>query len=368
MPAYRADNLGSFLRPDYLLEARRRGVRAEEVRALEDRAIAEIVRLQEEVGLPVVTDGEFRRKLFFSTVLEVAEGFDPEGNRRFHRDEEGHELHFGVPAPVARLRRKARLVDAEYAHTRSLTDRPIKVTMPAPSLLRLYWKEGRSDAAYPGPRGKDAFMDDLTAIMNEDAHDLAAAGAAYLQIDAPHYTYMTDPRIRPDITDPRPAAAGAPALREMIALDNRVFAGVKAAHPGVTLGIHLCRGNYRSLFTGTKPYDDYAEVVFREPAVDRLLLEYDDYRSGDFTPLRHVPADRTVVLGLVTTKHSALEAQDDLLRRIDQAARFVPLERLALSTQCGFASTEEGNAITTEAQRAKLELVVETARRAWGGV
>ena len=359
MPAYRADNLGSFLRPDYLLAARRQGLRAEEIRALEDRAIGEIVRLQEEVGLPVVTDGEFRRKLF-STVLEVAEGFDPEGNRRFHRDEAGHELHFGVPAPVARLRRKASLVDAEYAHTRALTDRPIKVTMPAPSLLRLYWKEGRSDAAYPGPQGKDAFMDDLIAIMNEDAHALAAAGAAYLQIDAPHYTYLTDPRIRPDIADP------LATLREMIALDNRVFTGVKAAYPGVTLGIHLCRGNYRSLFTGTKPYDDYAEVVFREPAVDRLLLEYDDYRSGDSAPLRHVPTDRTVVLGLVTTKHSALEAQDDLLRRIEQATRFVPLDRLALSTQCGFASTEEGNAITPDAQRAKLALIVETARRVWG--
>lgn len=359
---YRADNLGSFLRPDYLLAARRQGLRAAEVRALEDRAIAEVVRLQEEVGLPVVTDGEFRRKLFFSTVLEVAEGFDPEGNARFHRDEEGHELHFGVPAPVARLRRKASLVDAEYAHTRALTNRPIKVTMPAPSLLRLYWKEGRSDAAYPGPRGKDEFMDDLVALMNEDALALAAAGAAYLQIDAPHYTYITDKRIRPDLADP------LAALREMIALDNRVFAGVKEAYPEVTLAMHLCRGNYRSLFTGTKPYDDYGEVVFREPAVDRLLLEYDDYRSGDFTPLRHLPEDRTAVLGLVTTKHSALENQDELLRRIEQATRFVPLDRLALSTQCGFASTEEGNEITPEAQRAKLALVVDTARRVWGEV
>lgn len=359
---FRADNLGSFLRPDYLLAARRQGLPAAEVRALENRAIAEIVRMQEEVGLPVVTDGEFRRKLFFSTVLEIAEGFDPEGNTRFHRDEAGHELHFGVPAPYARLRRKASLVDAEYAHTRALTTRPIKVTMPAPSLLRLYWKEGRSDAAYPGPGGKDHFMDDLITLMNEDAHALAAAGAAYLQIDAPHYTYITDPRIRPDITDP------LAALREMIALDNRVFAGVKAAYPNITLGIHLCRGNYRSLFTGTRPYDDYAEVVFTAPAVDRLLLEYDDYRSGDFTPLRHVPADRTVVLGLVTTKHSALEAQDDLLRRIDQATRHIPLDRLALSTQCGFASTEEGNAITPDAQRAKLALIVETAQRVWGEI
>lgn len=355
---FRADNLGSFLRPPALLAARRQGLSAARLREIEDRAIADVIRMQEEVGLPVVTDGEFRRKLFFSTVVEVAEGFDPEGNARFHRDEVGHELHFGVSAPVARLRRKASLVDAEFAHTRARTDRPIKVTMPAPSLLRLYWKEGRSEHAYPGPRGKDQFMDDLIALMNEDARALAAAGAAYLQLDAPHYTYMTDPRIRPDITDP------LGALREMIALDNRVFAGVT----GVVTAMHLCRGNYRSLFTGTKPYDDYAEVVFREPRVRRLLLEYDDYRSGDFTPLRHVPGDKTVVLGLVTTKCSALEREDELLRRIEQATRFVPPERLALSTQCGFASTEEGNDITADAQRAKLALVVRVAERAWGAV
>src|SRR4051812_5003010 len=162
--AYRADNLGSFLRPPYLLEARRQGLPAERLRELEDRAIAEVIRMQEEVGLPIVTDGEFRRKLFFSTVIEVSEGFDPEGNERFHRDDAGHELHFGVPAPIARLRRKASLVETEFAYTRSLTDRPIKVTMPAPSLLRLYWKEGRSDHAYPGPQGKDRFMDDLILL------------------------------------------------------------------------------------------------------------------------------------------------------------------------------------------------------------
>lgn len=355
---YRADNLGSFLRPPYLLEARRQGLPAAHLRELEDRAITEVIRMQEEAGLPIVTDGEFRRKLFFSTVVEVADGFDPEGNDRFHRDEAGHELHFGVPAPVARLRRKASLVDAEFAYTRSQTTRPIKVTMPAPSLLRLYWKEGRSDQAYPGPAGKDQFMDDLIALMNEDAQALAAAGAAYLQLDAPHYTYMTDPRIRPDITDP------LGALREMIALDNRVFADVK----GVVTAMHLCRGNYRSLFTGTKPYDDYAEVVFREPQVQRLLLEYDDYRSGDFAPLRHVPADKTIVLGLVTTKQSTLEQEDDLLRRIDQATHYLPLDRLALSTQCGFASTEEGNDITPDAQRAKLALVVRVAEKVWGTI
>lgn len=352
---YRADNLGSLLRPAYLLEAHARGVSGAELRAIEDRAILEALRLQEEVGLPVVTDGEYRRNLFFSTVTEVADGFDPEGYERFHRDEQGNVLRFGAPTPVARLRRRARLSEVEFEFTRAHTSCPVKVTMPAPSLLLNYWKAGVSDRAY---ESQARFMDDLTALMNEDARDLAAHGAAYLQLDAPHYTYVTEI-----------AAAGGAAgidplarLQEMIALDNRVFDGVS----GVTTGMHLCRGNYRSRFTGTRPYDEYAETVFPALKVHRLLLEYDDARSGDFGPLRHVPEGVTAVLGLVTTKRSELEREETLLRRVEEATRYLPLQRLAISTQCGFASTMEGNAITPEAQRAKLELVVRAAQRVWG--
>jgi len=350
---FSADILGSFLRPPYLLEARQKGVPAAELARLEDRAITEVVRMQEAAGLPIVSDGEYRRKLFFSTVVATAHGFDPEGFERSHRDEQGNVVRFGVPTPVARLTRKASLVDLEYRFTRSLTERPIKVTMPSPSLMLSYWKEGVSDRAYPS---KDAFLDDLVRLMNEDARALAAAGAAYLQIDAPQYTYITDRAVRPDIADP------LGTLRKMVAADNRVFEGVT----GALTGLHLCRGNYRSRFTGTKPYDEYAETVFAGARVSRLLLEYDDYRSGDFGPLRFVPPGVTVVLGLVTTKRSELEREDELVRRIDAAARVVPLERLALSTQCGFASTFEGNEITPDAQRAKLELIVRTAERVWG--
>ena len=350
---FNADNLGSFLRPPDLRGAREARVPDAELRTLEDRAITEVVRMQEAVGMPIVTDGEYRRKLFFSTVVATADGFDPEGFERSHRDEQGNVLRFGVPTPVARLTRKASLVDLEYRFTRSLTPKPIKVTMPSPSLMLSYWKDGVSDSAYPS---KDAFLDDLIRLMNEDAHALAAAGAAYLQIDAPQYTYITDPKIRPEVTDP------LGTLRKMIAADNRVFDGVT----GAVTALHLCRGNYRSKFTGTKPYDDYAETVFANARVQRLLLEYYDYRSGDFTPLRFVPATVTVVLGLVTTKRSELESEDELRRRIDAAARYVPLERLALSTQCGFASTFEGNEITPAAQRAKLELIVRTAEKVWG--
>ncbi len=350
---FNADNVGSFLRPSYLRQARAQGLGEEALRTLEDRAIGEVVRLQEEVGLPIVTDGEYRRKLFFSTVVSTAHGFDPEGFQRSHRDEQGNVLRFGVPTPVAKLTRRANLVDIEYRFTRSLTAKPIKVTMPSPSLMLSYWKDGVSDKAYPS---KDAFLDDLIGLMNEDARALAAAGAAYLQIDAPQYTYITDRTIRPDITDP------LGTLRKMVAADNRVFQGVA----GPFTGLHLCRGNYRSRFTGTRPYDDYAETVFGSAKVDRLLLEYDDYRSGDFASLSFVPPTTTVVLGLVTTKRGALETEDELCRRIEMATRYVPLERLALSTQCGFASTFEGNEITPEAQRAKLELIVRIAEKMWG--
>lgn len=352
---FNADNLGSFLRPPYLLEARQRGAPEDELRALEDRAIVDVIRLQEGVGLPVVTDGEFRRKLFFSTVVAVADGFDPEGFERFHRDDQGNVLRFGVPTPAAKLSRKARLVDVEFAFTQAYTDRPIKVTMPSPSLLLSYWKDGVSDRAYAS---QDAFLDDLITLMNEDAKALAAAGAAYLQIDAPQYTYIFDKAIRPDISDP------AGTLQKMIEVDNRVFTGVS----GALTGLHLCRGNYRSRYTGTKPYDEFAEIIFSQARFDRLLLEYDDARSGGFAPLRFVPPGPTVVLGLVTTKRSDLESQDELRRRIDEASQYLPLDRLALSTQCGFASTMEGNEITPAAQRAKLELVVQTAERVWGSV
>jgi 5-methyltetrahydropteroyltriglutamate--homocysteine methyltransferase len=365
VPAFRADNVGSFLRPSYLLEARRASLDEAELRRIEDRAIADVLALQENVGLSVVTDGEFRRRLFFSNVVAVADGFDPVGFERFHRDETGQEERFGVPTPIAKLSRKASLVDVELAFVKQHTHRPIKVTMPSPSLLLSYWTDGVSDRAYPD---KQAFLDDLIGIMNEDARALAAAGAAYLQIDAPLYTYVTDPvaakAARTDARDP------AGELRRMLAADNRVFEGVSrtasASPSGVTTGLHLCRGNYKSKFTGTRPYSEFVETIFEEARFDRLLMEYDDARAGGFEPLADAPKAMTIVLGLVTTKTPELEDRDELLRRIDEATRHVPLDRLALSTQCGFASVDEGNKISPEAQKAKLELVAQTAREVWG--
>jgi 5-methyltetrahydropteroyltriglutamate--homocysteine methyltransferase len=348
----RADNLGSLLRPPYLLEARERGLPPAELRAAEDRAVLEAIRLQEEVGLPVVTDGEYRRRFFFSTVEEIFDGIDPYGFVRHHRDFEGVEHELRTPTPVARLSRRATLAEYELEFTRAHTDRLVKATMPAPSVLVGYWKEGVSDRAYGS---KDEYYEHLVELMNEDARALVAAGAQHVQLDAPHYAYIQ--KFMAGVED-RDAT-----LRELVTRDNGVFAGLPE---GVTKAVHICRGNDRSHFTGTEPYDEFAASIFPHTAADRLLLEYDDERSGGFKPLRWVRDDQTVVLGLVTTKRSAMESGEELKARLEDASQYVPLERLALSTQCGFASNAVGNDITYEAQRAKLELVVEVATDVWG--
>ena len=225
--------------------------------------------------------------------------------------------------------------------------------MPSPSLLDVYWTEELSGRAYPS---RDAYLEHLIELMREDALELAARGAAHIQLDAPHYAYIQT--VLPEISD-RDAT-----LRRLVECDNRVLRGIE----GVTTCLHICRGNYKSRFTGTEPYETFAASILPYAEFDRLLLEYDDERSGGFAPLRHAREDATVVLGLVTTKRSDMESADELKARIEEASRHVPLERLALSTQCGFGSAAEGNLISYEAQRAKLELVVEVAHDVWGEV
>jgi 5-methyltetrahydropteroyltriglutamate--homocysteine methyltransferase len=350
MAMVRADNVGSLLRPDYLLEARAKGLPADELRAVEDRAIEEVLRLQEDAGLPVVTDGEYRRRFFFSTVEVLVDGIEPEGFIRHHQDEQGVQHELRTPTPIARLTRTSTLAEYELDFVRPRTQRKIKVTMPSPSLLVNYWSEGKSNNAYAS---KDAYLDHLIELMNEDARTLAAHGADVVQLDAPHYAYIQK------IMDVEDRNA---TLQRLVELDNRVFEGVE----GVVTAVHVCRGNDRSHFTGTEPYDDFAAAIFPHTSAQRLLLEYDDERSGGFSPLRHVREDQEVVLGLVTTKRSDMETADELKQRIEEAAQYVPLERLALSTQCGFGSNAEGNAITLDAQKAKLELIVQVATDVWG--
>jgi 5-methyltetrahydropteroyltriglutamate--homocysteine methyltransferase len=279
----------------------------------------------------------------------LVDGIDPLGYVRHHRDEQGVEQELRTPTPTARLTRTSTLADYEANFVRERTDRLVKVTMPSPSLLSVYWKEGVSH----GYDSREAYLDHLVELMNEDVRALAAAGVDQVQIDAPHYAYIQKVM---DVED-RNAK-----LAELVEIDNRVFAGVD----GITTALHVCRGNDRSHFTGTESYDDFAAAIYPVTAAQRLLLEYDDDRSGGFSSLQHVRDDQVVVLGLVTTKRSDMESADELKQRIEEAAAFVPLERLALSTQCGFGSNAEGNDITADAQRAKLELVVQVATDVWG--
>ena len=327
---YRAEAVGSFLRPQYLMEAREQGVEGEALRELEDRAILEVLRMQEEIGLPVVTNGEFRRGHWPQLILQIADGV---------------ELIDGFPVPVAPIRQKASVVDTEFRILAEHTDHQIKITLPQPSALGMLWNEKHSSAAY---ETREEYIDDVTALLNQEARALAAAGVAYIQLDAPQYT--VNPR------NEHPA---------MLEADRRVFEDVE----GVTTAVHLCRGNTRRPQDDpATPYDPYAQEVFGGFPVDRLLLEYDDYQAGDFTALQHVPDGVTVVLGLVTTKWPELEDEDEMIKRIEAATHYVPLERLALSPQCGFSSRATIQNVTPEIQRAKLELVVRVAERVWGTV
>jgi len=254
-----------------------------------------------------------------------------------------------TPTAVARLRRTSTMAEHELAFVRAHTNRPVKVTLPAPSLLAAYWNRD-PDGPYPT---RAAYLDHLVELTREDVAALAAAGAAHVQLDAPHYSYIAT--IQPDADDPDAT------LREAVRRDQEVFDGID-----VVSALHVCRGNNRSRYVGSDPYDAFADVLFPEIRVDRVLLEYDDDRSGGFEPLRLLPEDVTVVLGLLTTKRSPLEDRAVLRARIDEAAALIGLERLALSTQCGFASDARGNEITPEAQRAKLALVVDLAGEVWG--
>jgi methionine synthase II (cobalamin-independent) len=365
---YRADHVGSFLRPAELLDARSRGASPEELDSVEDKHIQRVLEKQQELGLDVFTDGEFRRTNFMSDFTDAVEGFDPGDAVPRHWDESAKEAAKKPDAVSkiagivnARLRQRQPLTGRELPYLKQHAPGPIKMTLPsATQFPAISFKYGVTDAVYRDPF---ALLEDVTAIMTEDLKTLAGSGVSYLQIDAPRYSYFLDPKwcewmnteLRVDTDE---------MLTASLRADNACFAA--ASQPGVTLAIHLCRGNNRSHWYAQGGYDAIAERLFNELAVDRFLLEYDDERSGNFAPLRFVPENKVVVLGLVSSKVAQLETKQDLLRRIDEAAKVIPLEQLALSPQCGFASTMEGNNLTEADQWAKLQLVVETAREVWG--
>jgi 5-methyltetrahydropteroyltriglutamate--homocysteine methyltransferase len=356
-----SEGIGSLLRPSYLLEARARleagAIGPVEFKSIEDRAVDEAVALQESAGLDVVTDGELRRYAFFGHLIEALEGFDRFAGWAIpFRDGEGHQLTLKRPVVIDKLRWRRQMTVEEFTYLRGRTSRPVKVTLVSAQQAAAYYDPEKSAAAYPT---RDAYLADLVDFTRREIEELRRLGCAYVQIDAPQYAALLDESIREGYR--KRGSDPDRMLDACIELDNAIIAG----HQDMTFGIHICRGNYQSMFYASGGYDRIAEHVFRRTRFHRFLLEYDDERSGTFDPLRHVPDDRVVVLGLVSSKKPRLESPDELRERIAEAARVVPLERLALSPQCGFASTAEGNRLTADDQRRKLELVAETARSVW---
>lgn len=358
----RSDTVGSLLRPAYLRDAQgkleRREFTPAQYKKVEDRAVDEAVALQQDAGLDVVTDGEMRRYAFFGHLAEALEGFDKyAGWSITFRDSEGHEGTVARPVVVSKLKWRRQMAVEEFTYLRGRTKVPAKVTLLSAQQAAAYYDPDKSRGAYPT---LDAYLADLVDFTRREIAELRRLGCEYVQIDAPQYAALLDEKIREGYrqrgSDPDKLLAAS------VELDNAIVDG----HTGMTFGIHICRGNYQSMFYASGGYDRIAAQVFGRSKFHRFLLEYDDERSGTFDPLRNVPDDRVVVLGLVSSKKPTVESAATLKARIKEASAIVPLDRLALSPQCGFASTQEGNRIPPEVQRQKLELVGRTAHEVWG--
>ena len=362
-PPFRAEHIGSLLRPAELTAAAKRHARRElddgALREVQDSCIVEAIRMQEAVGLDSISDGEFRRSSWAYGFVEALTGFvNRPSPWKFH-DADGHEYPIETCYATAKLRRARGIATGEFEFVRAHTRRTPKVTLPSPSFMH-FFQGGRcaDPTAYPDP---DAFWEDLLGIYQAELAALGRLGVHWLQIDEVPQAMLCDPAIREQTR-----ALGEDPERltqKYIAVVNRIVSGRPA---GMTVGMHLCRGNFRSRWLAAGGYETVAERLFNECDVDGFFLEYDDARAGGFEPLRFMPGHKFAVLGLVSTKTPLLETREALRKRIDEAARYLPLERLALSPQCGFASTVGGNLLTAEDQRAKLALIVETAKEVWG--
>ena len=370
-PALRADQVGSLLRPAALLEKRHAfgdgQVGLDELRAAEDAAILAVLALQRRTGIGVLTDGEFRRSSFLGGMFESLRGLvksDAPAAAALKPvwrgpGESVARADSGVPAirVAAKLSAAGRFAQIEARFLKQHAGGMFKITLPSPHMLMHLHQPGVTDSVYAT---REEMLADLTHICASEVDGLMSDGVPYVQLDSLRYTDLIDEQRRQKWH----SLGFDRVLGETIAADNAVLHHAK--RPGVIRGVHMCRGNHRSAWAGTGGYESVAERLFNELDTDRFLLEFDDERSGGFEPLRFVPKGKTVVLGLVTTKTGALESIDELRRRIDAAAQFIPLESLALSPQCGFASTELGNLLSEEDEARKLELVAETARRVWG--
>ena len=368
-PPFRADHVGSFLRPKYLLDARERKARgeitAEQLREVEDKAIAEIVKFQHDVGLQSITDGEFRRTYFHIDFLEQLGGVQCDPPTLVRKPDGSEELAPPVMRVTGPVRHATDIqrADFEYLRNQVLGLAPgatPKVTIPSPTMLHFRGgRAGISRDAYP--ELDPDFYDDVAHAYGDELSSLYAAGCRYVQMDDTNLAYLCDEKMREAARQRGDDPNELP--HRYATFINKVVARKPA---GMTLAMHLCRGNFKSTHAAAGNYEPVAEALLAEMDLDAYFMEYDDDRSGDFRPLRYLPKGKTVVLGLVTTKFGEMESKDTLKRRIDEAAKYAPLEQLALSPQCGFSSTVHGNNIAVEAQRAKLALVVETAREVWG--
>jgi len=364
-PPFKADQVGSLLRPAHLLASRERRKRGEitaaELRRIEDAAIRDVVAMQEQLGMQSITDGEFRRGLWhMDFVCDFANVQQAPGIPIKFHSEEG-EIEWAPPGVkiTGRLSRPHPIFVDDFKFLKSITKGTPKITIPSPSVL--HFRGGRKaidTTAYPD---MDGFYADLARVYSEEIRDLVDAGCRYLQVDEVNMAFLCDPNLR-DFA----RSLGEDPDRLPHTYAKLVNDATAARHEDMTVCMHLCRGNARSHWVADGGYEPVAEVLFNEFDVHGYFLEYDSSRAGDFSPLRFVPRDKTVVLGLVTTKKGALEKKDDVKRRIDEASKFVPIERLALSPQCGFASNAEGNALTVDQEKAKLELIVEISREVWG--
>lgn len=365
---YRAEVVGSLLRPAYLKQARLQWENGRlttlEFKRIEDDAVDEALALQEQAGVDVVTDGEMRRTHFIAPLTDIISGVKriPAFTRVWKRQDDPNqpaeqtELQVQY-AVVDKIRRLRTLTSEEFTYARCHARKPLKVTLPSPLMMALRWSPQHSRDVYPDPFELFA---DAAEIVRQEAQELAALGCEYIQIDAPELGMLCDPdRRRQDFTD-----AGIDPSR--LLWDGIDLLNSVAAVPGVTFGLHLCRGNNRGYYVGEGGYEAIAREVFvRAHSFKLMLLEYDDWRSGSFEPLREMPHERGVVLGLVSTKRTKLEPVESLIARIEAAARYYPREQLAISTQCGFGTVWEGNPISLETQAAKLRLVADVAHQVW---
>jgi 5-methyltetrahydropteroyltriglutamate--homocysteine methyltransferase len=365
LPA-RYDHVGSFLRPDYLLEARALRAKGEisalQLRDVEDRAITEIVRFQEGVGMKAITDGEYRRTCFHIDFLDQLGGVQTSDPVIVEKPDGTRALAPPVIRVVDKVRhvRDIQLADYSYLQGQLSPGSVAKVAIPSPTML--HFRGGRAGISRQAYAELDPFFyDDVARAYGDELRSLYAAGCRYVQLDDTNLAYLCDPKMR------EAARARGDDPNELPHRYAQFINKVVAQKPGgMLLAMHLCRGNFRSTHAAAGDYEPVAEALLSEMDIDAYFLEYDDERSGDFRPLRFLQKGKTAVLGLVTTKVGELEDRDALKRRIDEAARHAPLEQLALSPQCGFASSVEGNAISWDNQRRKLELVVEVARQVWG--